>query len=78
MKEKWEINYNNKKVLEEKLNEISKLTKDSRYEYDSDFKKETNIKLEAVKTLISEYKLKELKIIQNLDEPPQMIYLMKL
>jgi len=59
----------NKKVLVEKLNEISKSTKDERYEYDFDFKKEINIKLEAVKILISEYKQKELEIKQNLEEP---------
>ncbi len=59
----------NKKVLAEKLNEISKLTKDSRYEYESDFKKDVNIKLEAVKTLISEMKQKESVVRQNLEEP---------
>lgn len=58
-----------KTVLVEKLNEISKSTKDDRYDYDYDFKKEINIKLEAVKTLISEYKQKELEIKQNLEEP---------
>ena len=59
----------NKKVLVDKLNEISKSTKDSRYEYDFDFKKEINIKLEAIKTLISEFKQKEIDIKQNLEEP---------
>ena len=59
----------NKKVLAEKLNEVSKLTKDSRYEYDSDFKKDVNIKLEAIKTLISEMKQKESVVKQNLEEP---------
>ena len=67
------IEYNdlqiNKKVLKEKLNEISKSMKDDRYEYDFDFKKEINIKLEAVKTLISELKQKENEIKQNLEEP---------
>lgn len=67
------IEYNdiqlNKKVLMDKLNEISKSTKDSRYEYDKDFKKEVNIKLEAVKTLISELKEKEIVIKKNLVEP---------
>ncbi|MFX1428401.1 MAG: zinc-ribbon domain-containing protein [Promethearchaeota archaeon] len=67
------IEYNdiqlNKKVLMDKLNEISKLTKDSRYEYELDFKKEVNIKLEAVKTLIEEMKQKETVIKQNLEEP---------
>jgi len=59
----------NKKVLIQKLNEILKSTKDSRYEYDFDFKKGINIKLEAVKTLISEFKQKEIDIKQNLEEP---------
>jgi len=67
------IEYNdiqlNKKVLVERLNEISKFTKDDRYEYDIDFKKEVNIKLEAIKTLISELKQKESVIKQNLEEP---------
>jgi len=59
----------NKKVLAEKLNEISKLTKDSRYEYELDFKKDVNIKLEAIKTLIGEMKEKESVVKQNLEEP---------
>ncbi len=67
------IEYNdiqlNKKILIEKLNEISKSTKDPRYEYDMEFKKDINVKLEAVKTLISEMKQKESVIKQNLDEP---------
>jgi hypothetical protein len=67
------IEYNdiqlNKKVLIDKLNEISQQTKDSRYEYELDFKKEVNIKLEAIKTLIDEMKQKEGVIKQNLEEP---------
>ncbi|MFX1301823.1 MAG: zinc ribbon domain-containing protein, partial [Promethearchaeota archaeon] len=67
------IEYNdiqlNKKVLIERLNEISKSTKDPRYEYDMEYKKEVNIKLEAIKTLINELKQKESVIKQNLEEP---------
>ena len=67
------IEYNdiqlNKKVLIDKLNEISKLTKDTRYEYETAFKNEVNIKLEAVKTLINEMKQKETVIKQSLEEP---------
>ncbi|MFX1455817.1 MAG: zinc ribbon domain-containing protein [Promethearchaeota archaeon] len=67
------IEYNdiqlNKKVLIERLNEISKLTKESKYDYDLDFKKEVNIKLEAIKTLIEEMKQKENVIKNNLEEP---------
>ncbi|MCK4379531.1 MAG: hypothetical protein KAW51_00205, partial [Candidatus Lokiarchaeota archaeon] len=67
------IEYNdiqlNKKILAEKLTEISKSTKDARYDYDLDFKKEINIKLEALKTLISELKEKENVVKQNLEEP---------
>ena len=67
------IEYNdiqlNKKILVERLNEISKSTKDPRYEYDYDFKKDINIKLEALKTLINELKQKESVIKQNLEEP---------
>ena len=67
------IEYNdiqlNKKVLVERLNEISKLTKDPKYDYDADFKKEINIKLQAVKTLIEEMKQKESVIKKSLEEP---------
>ena len=69
LKENWKIN---KKVLEEKLREIIKSTKDERYEYDFDFKKETNIKLEAVKTLISEYKQKEFQL-ENLSRDHKLL-----
>jgi hypothetical protein len=67
------IEYNdiqlNKKVLIERLNEISKLTKESKYDYDADFKKEVNIKLQAIKTLIEEMKEKEGVIKKSLEEP---------
>jgi len=67
------IEYNdiqlNKKVLADKLTEISKSTKDERYDYDMEFKKEVNLKLEAIKTLISELKQKETIIKQNLEDP---------
>ncbi len=67
------IDYNdvqlNKTILSEKLTELSKSTKDARYEYDLDFKKDVNIKLEALKTLISELKEKEKEVKQNLEEP---------
>lgn len=67
------IEYNdiqlNKKVLADKLTEISKSTKDERYDYDMEYKKEVNFKLEAIKTLISELKQKESVIKQNLEEP---------
>ncbi len=67
------IEYNdiqlNKMILADKLTEISKSTKDSRYEYDLDFKKDVNIKLEALKTLISELKEKENDVKQKLEEP---------
>jgi len=67
------IEYNdiqiNKKVLIEKLTELSKSTKDPKYEYDHNFKKEITVKLEALKTLIDELKQKESVIKQNLEEP---------
>ena len=67
------IEYNdiqlNKKILIERLNEISKLTKDTKYDYDADFKKDVNIKLQAIKTLIEEMKQKENVIKQSLEEP---------
>ncbi|MFX1320270.1 MAG: zinc-ribbon domain-containing protein [Promethearchaeota archaeon] len=67
------IEYNdiqlNKKLLTEKLDEILKSTKDSRYEWDNNFKKEVNIKLEAVKALIEELKQNETVIKQKMEEP---------
>ncbi len=67
------IEYNdiqlNKKVLIEKLTELSKSTKDPKYEYDHNYKKEITVKLEALKTLIDELKQKESVIKQNLEEP---------
>jgi hypothetical protein len=67
------IEYNdiqlNKKVLIERLKEISKSTKDPRYDYESEFQKEVNIKLEAIKTLISELKEKEIVVKKSLVEP---------
>ena len=67
------IEYNeiqiNKKLLLDKLDEISKLTKDPRYEWDQQYKKEVNIKLEAVKTLIEESKQKEVEIKRDMEEP---------
>lgn len=67
------IEYNdiqlNKNILVEKLTEISKSTKDERYDYDIEFKKDVNLKLEAIKTLISELKQNESVIKQNLEEP---------
>jgi hypothetical protein len=58
----------NKKVLTDKLNEILKSTKESRYETDFDFKTNVNVKLEAVKTLITELKENEESIKANMDE----------
>lgn len=67
------IEYNdiqlNKNVLTEKLDEILKSTKDSRYEWDKDFKREVTIKLEAVKALIEELKQNEKVIKQKMEEP---------
>ena len=67
------IEYNdiqlNKKILIERLNDISKLTKDSKYDYDPDYKKEINIKLQAIKTLIEEMKQKENVIKKSLEDP---------
>jgi len=49
----------NKDALMNKLDDITKLMKEERYEYDFDYKNEVNIKFEAVKTLIKEIKEKE-------------------
>lgn len=58
----------NKEVLSNKLNDILKSTKDPRYETDFDFKTSTNVKLEAVKTLITELKENEAEIKVNMDD----------
>ncbi len=58
----------NKKVLTDKLNDILKSTKESRYETDFDFKTSVNVKLEAVKTLITELKEEEESIKGNMDD----------
>jgi len=57
-----------KKVLNGKLNDILKSTKESRYETDFDFKTSINVKLEAVKTLITELKENEAEIKANMDD----------
>ena len=59
----------NKQVLTNKLDEILKLTKDSRYEWDQQYKNEVNIKLEAIKTLIEELKQNENEIKASMEEP---------
>ena len=67
------IEYNdtqlNKQILLEKLKELQKSIKDPRYDVDPDFKKTVNIKLEAIKTLITELKQKEGELEQKLEKP---------
>ncbi|MFX1383241.1 MAG: zinc ribbon domain-containing protein [Promethearchaeota archaeon] len=58
----------NKKVLNEKLNEVLTATKDPRYEVDFDFKQNTNARLEAIKTLISDLKQEESEIKSEMDD----------
>lgn len=58
----------NKKILTDKLNDILKSTKESRYETDFDFKTGINVKLEAVKTLITELKEEEESIKTDMDD----------
>ena len=58
----------NKNVLNEKLNDVLKATKDPRYENDFDFKQSTNARLEAIKTLISELKQSESEIKSEMDD----------
>ena len=58
----------NKKVLNEKLNDVLKSTKDPRYEGDFDFKQSTNARLEAIKTLITELKQNETDIKNEMDD----------
>ena len=54
------IDYNdiqvNKQVLSEKLKEIQKSLKDPQYDVDEEYKNAINVKVNAIKTLIDEYK----------------------
>jgi len=67
------IEYNdtqlNKQILIEKLKELQKSVKDPRYDVDPEYKNTVNIKLEAIKTLITELKQKEGELEQKLDKP---------
>lgn len=58
----------NKKVLNEKLNDVLKATKEPRYENDFDFKQSTNARLEAIKTLITELKENESELKSEMDD----------
>jgi hypothetical protein len=67
------IDYNdiqvNKQVLAEKLKEIQKSLKDPRYDVDEEYKNAINVKVNAIKTLIDEYKEKEAEIDKKRDKP---------
>ena len=67
------IEYNdiqlNKQLLIDKLKELQKSLKDPKYEYDEDYKNTINIKLDAIKTLINEFKAKEDEIKGKMEEP---------
>ncbi len=67
------IEYNdiklNKEILLDKLKEIQKEIKDPRYNVDEEYNKSINIKVTAIKTLISELKQKESDIEPKMDKP---------
>jgi hypothetical protein len=67
------IEYNdiqlNKKLLIGKLKDLQKSLKDPAYENDDSYKEAANVKLEALKTLINEYKQKESDIKEKMDDP---------
>jgi len=67
------IDYNdiqvNKQVLSEKLKEIQKSLKDPRYDVDEEYRNSINMKVNAIKTLINEYKEKEAEIDKKRDKP---------
>jgi hypothetical protein len=67
------IEYNdiqlNKKILVEKLSEVQSSLKDPKYDVDMDYKQSINVKLEAIKKLISELKQKETEIDQKMEKP---------
>jgi len=57
-----------KETLGEKLENVSNMMKDEKYEYDFDFKQKTNIKFEAVKTLIKELKEREKELEKEMSD----------
>ncbi len=67
------IEYNdiklNKEILIDKLKEIQKEIKDPRYDVDEEYNKSINIKVTAIKTLISELKQKESELDAKMDKP---------
>ncbi len=67
------IEYNdtqlNKQILIEKLKELQKSVKNPRYDVDPEYKKTVNIKLEAIKTLITELKQKEGDLEEKMEKP---------
>jgi len=67
------IEYNdiqlNKQILSDKLKDLQKELKDPRYEYDEEYKKSINVKLDAIKTLITELKQKEADIDKKMEKP---------
>ncbi len=67
------IEYNdiklNKEILVDKLKEIQKEIKDPRYDIDEEYNKSINIKVTAIKTLISELKQKESDLEVKMDKP---------
>ena len=67
------IEYNdiklNKEILVDKLKEIQKEIKDPRYDVDEEYNKSINIKVTAIKTLISELKQKESDLEPKMDKP---------
>jgi len=67
------IEYNdiklNKQILVEKLIEIQKALKDPRYDVDEEYNKSINIKVTAIKTLISELKQKESDLEEKMEKP---------
>jgi protein-tyrosine-phosphatase len=67
------IEYNdiklNKEILIDKLKEIQKEIKDPRYDVDEEYNESINIKVKAIKTLISELKQKESELKGKMDKP---------
>jgi len=67
------IEYNdiklNKEILIDKLKEIQKEIKDPRYDVDEEYNRSINIKVTAIKTLISELKQKETELEAKMEKP---------
>jgi len=67
------IEYNdiklNKQILVDKLKEIQTAIKDPKYDVDEEYNRSINVKVTAIKTLITELKQKETELEEKMEKP---------